>query len=311
LGDSAGAIVMQRAFISGGGSVTYDSNYSAAFFVMMLPYAMMFASRKGLLRWLAIPAVPVLGLGMLKTGSRGGIVALVVLAVCIVIFSDRKSRPKQVLILSIGLAAMLLSPHSELAARLRALVTGEDYNFDAPGGRWEVWSNGMTMLLRRPVVGVGMYAYGIANHDMGGGYTDAHNAYVQIAAELGLPGIAALIVMIVTAFKSALGMRRVNLAILRADPQNERASFAVALSTAALFALIAELTAAAFLSLAYEAMTMFALAVPVGLALNERGVPSAIAAVARSGATRLRGMRPRGATPRMPPQRPPTPAPTS
>jgi len=306
-GNTVSAVVSERAYIAGGGSSTYDSNYSAAFFVMMIPYALMFAGRKGWMRWVGIFGVPILGMAMIKTGSRGGIVAMIVLAVCIIAFADKKTRPKQILILAVCVAAMLALPHNDLTQRIRALITGEDYNFDAKGGRWEVWSNGMQMLIMRPFLGVGMHAFPVADFSLGSGFMDAHNSYVQVAAELGIPGIVAFVMMIAAAFKSVWGMRRSSGAIVRSGQPNEQAAFDLALSTAALCALIAELTAAAFLSLGYEAMTMFALTVPIGLTLTRSRGASALVAAARNGAVRLRGMKPRG-RPASPPQRP---APTS
>ena len=308
LSNGVDAAKLQRSYIAGGGSTTYDANYSAAFFVMMIPYALMFATqKKGMLRWIGIVAVPVLGMGMIKTGSRGGVIAAMVLAICIVIFADKKARPKTIVILAIGFAAMMASPHSELTQRIRTLFTGEDYNFDSKGGRWQIWANGLTMLLQRPVLGVGIGAFPVADQSLGSGYMDAHNSYVQIAAELGFPGITAFIIMILAAFKAVWAMRKSSLAAVRSGQGGEDAQFDLALSTAALCSLIAELTAAAFLSLAYEAMTMLALTVPVGIALLRKPAGAGVVTAARQSVARLRGMRPRP----VPPQPTSNPRPAS
>jgi len=52
------------------------------------------------------------------------------------------------------------------------------------------------------------------------------------------------------------------------DESDDKLAFDRMLATAALCSLIGELTAAIFLSMAYDAMTLFALAVPTGLAMS-------------------------------------------
>jgi O-antigen ligase len=256
-----------RAYIGTAESSTYDSNYTAALFVTMLPYAIMFASRRGKMRWVAFLFVPALALALIKTGSRGGIVAMAVLVASMVFFADKKHRKRQIGILACGVVAMFLAPHAELAQRLQSLVSGDDYNFSAPGGRWEIWGNGLTFLVQHPIAGVGVGAFEVANGTTFGTYLSAHNAWVQIAAELGVVGVGSFIAMIWLAFKFGWWKRR---ALLNVTPlaRGDDYSFDLALITAAICSLIAELTAAMFLSLAYEGMTIFALTVPVALALS-------------------------------------------
>jgi O-antigen ligase len=295
-GDVGGA-VESRAYIAGGGSTTYDANYSAAFFVMMLPYAIMFATRKGPLRWIAIPIVPILATAMIRTGSRGGIIAMGALALSTVIFTNKDKRKLQIAIFAVGIGAMFLAPHSELAARLQSLFSGSDYNFDARDGRWEVWSRGVGMMFSHPVLGVGVGAFIAANGATSGSYVDAHSAFVQIAAELGIIGIATFVVMIAFAFK-AIWRRRRALAAAPIGTSEER-SLDTALATAALCSLVAELTAAAFLSMAYEAMTLFALTVPVALAMANHASATQRSLPARGMASQRRRpqARPVAATP--------------
>jgi O-antigen ligase len=299
LSGNVGGAVESRAYIAGGGSTTYDANYSAAFFVMMLPYAIMFAMRKGPLRWVAIPIIPVLATAMIRTGSRGGIIAMAVLAVSTVVLSEKKDRKLQLILFACGITAMFLAPHSELMARLQALFNGSDYNFDARDGRWEVWSRGIGLMFTHPVLGVGIGAFMPANGATSGSYLDAHSAWVQISAELGVFGIGTLILLVVTAFKTIVARRRALRAAAAQGNQSPELSLDRALATAALCSLIAELTAATFLSMAYEAMTVFALTVPVALALGQRASSASAAAPAP------RALRPGRPRPRQPAAAPP------
>ena len=98
---------------------------------------------------------------------------------------------------------------------------------------------------------------------------------MQIAAELGVGGIVVFAVLIKEALKAAWGRRRALTEIARINP--EAVSLDLALTTASLISLIGLLTAIAFLSMAYDAMTMFALTVPVAMALGgpPLGLPGA------------------------------------
>jgi O-antigen ligase len=265
----AGLSVAGRLYIGGGGSTTYDPNYSAAFFVMALPYALMFAGRRGLMRWVALPIIPCLAVAIIDTGSRGGIVALGVVIVALILFARKKYRVRYFVLVAAGVGAMTLVPHSQLTQRFEDVSNGTDYNFSSRDGRMEVWRRGIGMMEARPLTGVGLRAYDAADGVTSGSYTDAHNAFVQIAAELGVGGIVAFVMAIVTAFRIGLRRRR-DLSKARPEvPENDRA-LASALMTAALCALIADVASDMFLSMAYEAMTLFAIAVPFGLALNAR-----------------------------------------
>jgi O-antigen ligase len=224
---------------------------------------------------------------MIKTGSRGGVIALFVLALCIPIFAEKKQRTMQIVMLAAGLGAMMLAPHSELAARMQSLFSGQDYNLSGGGGRWDVWSTGIRLMFTHPLVGVGIGAFPVADAAVSGQYVDAHNAYVQIAAELGILGIGSLVVMIMTAFKSIQRSRKMLRAMAKAGDASNEVSLDAALATAALCSMIAELSAAMFLSMAYDAMTMFALTVPMALAMTQRS-PGQLRAAVSQGAARVR-----------------------
>jgi O-antigen ligase len=255
-----------RVYIGVGASSTYDPNYSAAFFAMALPYAVMFATRSGKMRWIALPFIPCLAIAIIQTASRGGLVALVVVVATMVFFGNKKHRMKYLAAAVVGISAMTLVPHSQIAQRFSDVSNGTDYNFTARDGRMEVWGRGITMMENRPLTGVGIYAYEAADGVMAGSWMNAHNAFIQIGAELGVGGFVAFVIAIIAGYRAALRRRREESRPARREEQKERA-LGFALINAALCSLIAEITAALFLSMAYEAMTLFAIAVPCGLAM--------------------------------------------
>ena len=274
-----------RLYIGAGGSTTYDPNYSAAFFVMALPYALMFATRPGWMRWIALPIIPCLAVAIINTGSRGGIVAFGVVVLSLILLAKKKHRARYFILVAGGVGAMTFVPHSQLSQRFEDVSNGTDYNFSSRDGRMEVWRRGIAMMESRPITGVGLRAYDAADGVISGSYTDAHNAIVQIAAELGVGGLAAFVTAIVAAFRLGRRRRRELSRPSASIAETDRA-LAAALITAALCALIADIASDMFLSMAYEAMTLFAIAAPCGLALSlTRHAASGDARIARRGAS--------------------------
>jgi hypothetical protein len=251
-----------RAYI-GGSSTTYDSNYSATFFVMALPYAIMFAARPGKLRWPMAALVPALTAALITTGSRGGVVALVAVVLSFLAFSDRRFRKRNAMFLLVGVAVMLLLPKTQLMDRFHELTSGSDYNFESRDGRLAIWRRGLGMMFQHPVLGVGIKAYEMANGLSSGSWMNAHNALVQIGAELGVLGLLAFVVSIASSLRQGLRLRTACSG--STDPLALQTN---QLAAASVTSLVSVVVASLFLSMAFDAMMLFAVAVPSALALS-------------------------------------------
>jgi O-antigen ligase len=273
-----------RMYIGGGSSSTYDPNYTATFFVMVLPYAIMFASRPGRLRWLMAALVPALTGALISTGSRGGIVALATMVLALMGFSDRRFRKRHAAFLVIGVGVMLMMPNSQVIERFQSLTSGGDYNFESRDGRLEIWRRGLGMMFTHPVFGVGIKAYEMASGFATGSWMNAHNALIQIGAELGLIALVAFVTAVVSSIRHGLRVRRAC-----AASNDERVIREGQLATASVTSLVSVFVAAQFLSMAFDAMTLFAIAVPSGLAL---ALKAEEVLSAKKVPTRQRAMRP-------------------
>jgi O-antigen ligase len=272
-----GLSTMGRGFIGSDVSATLDPNASAALFVTMLPYGIFLATRRGRLKTVGIAMIPIFVAGIVRTSSRGGILALGALAIALIAFAPKKRRAVYAGVLVVMVATVFLVPHSGLADRFSDLSGSQDYNFNSRDGRIEIWKRGIGMMLTHPILGVGVRAYEVANGNLAHSWMNAHNSFIQIGAELGVGGLIALITAIVVVFRMAVAARKRTAA--RANGSSDM-EFEHALLTAAICSLVAELAAAMFLSMAYDTMTLFALAVPTGVALHvfrSRRVPGAAA----------------------------------
>lgn len=257
-----------RAFIGTYRSATYDANMSAALFVLALPYAAMLAVGRGWTRWAGIALIPLLIAATLATASRGGVLALMVLGVTTVIFAPKQNRPKYIGLFVLAIAVAPFLPHSGLATRWAEFMQpGGDYNMTSRDGRIEVWKRGIGFMISHPVLGVGVRSYEIAGGTQAHSWVNAHNAFIQVGAELGVGGLVVFVMTIAAALRLALHARR-RLSGSNLAPSDELGR---SLVTAAFSALIAVIASAMFLSMAYDAITLFALAVPTGLALSLRG----------------------------------------
>jgi O-antigen ligase len=146
----------------------------------------------------------------------------------------------------------------------------EDYNTTTETGRVKIWERGMGYMASNPVLGVGAANFpvaegtispmaGRAEYGRGVRWGAAHNSFVQIGAELGVPGLVCFVGAIIAAL---LALRRAAGAALRVG----RAALGVSrLAQSIMAALIGFTVGGLFLSLGYSDMLYTLLALAVGL----------------------------------------------
>ena len=174
------------------------------------------AGRRIAVRLFAAAGLVVLTLGFVWSGSRGGFIALAAVAVFVVLrfsaiplrwrlFADgaRRRRPARH-----GERSVLAADgHDRVGRRLQP---------HGGIGRLQIWSRGIGYMMDNPVFGVGPGNFQTAEgtlspfaerqqYGVGVRWNAPHNSFVQIGAELGLPGLALYIAVIASAFH---GLRR-------------------------------------------------------------------------------------------------------
>ncbi|RWX49804.1 O-Antigen ligase [Candidatus Electrothrix marina] len=145
----------------------------------------------------------------IKTGSRGGLIGLFIVA--FILFFTHWSPLKitqRLVVLVILIVAVITNLDKIDTDRFSSLLNPEDdYNLTSEEGRIAIWTRGVRMTLSHPLTGVGVECFpravGLQRKEEGGDQTmkwqAPHNAYVQVAAEMGVPGFLVLLVMIVNA----------------------------------------------------------------------------------------------------------------
>jgi O-antigen ligase len=185
------------------------------------------------IRFISLITLPLLTIAFLSAGSRGPLVALVVAATLLMVFSlagDRKaSRRMPLLMVGAVLAIAIASQVAPGAGfdRAASIFVGGDPTTDESNGRSALWGVALQAFLERPAIGLG--TGGFSAVDPANVYP--HNLFLEAAAEWGVVGL-----LLVAAIIGA-GVVAVVQGIRRSHAPSDRAP-AVLAGTLLAFALV-------------------------------------------------------------------------
>jgi hypothetical protein len=160
--------------------------------------------------WLASPAaspllltaaaVAVMGIAVVTTTSRSGLIALFASTLLLAVWMTARQPSKARKVVTAGYVAALLTVAASWGQIDRVLTRFERAPEDP---RLQIWQDTLQVIHDFPLTGTGLNTYGIAmlhyqqKADFGTRNIEAHNDYLQLAAEGGLLlGIPALIVLL-------------------------------------------------------------------------------------------------------------------
>jgi O-antigen ligase len=262
---------------------TYDPNASASLFVLVVPFALLLASRGGIWQWLWFGSALILAGAVMKTGSRGGMLGMALITPWLLYVAPRRRRVLYIGGVVLGVILVVATMSETQRGRFASIFSpSEDYNMTFREGRIEVWKRGLGYMATNPVLGVGVEGFPFAEGTLAGkvnvgygiGYTAAHNSFIQIGAELGVLGLATFVVMWILSAQAAWRVRTETLR-RAAELPPPVAEQEVGLANACIGGLIGTITTGFFLSLAYDPIVLFIVAACAGLVI---GSPFATAA---------------------------------
>jgi O-antigen ligase len=249
----------------------YDANDFATFVVTAMPMALylIHRGRAGYQRVLGVIALALLTIGFVRSGSRGGFLALLAVVVFVNV-GYRAIRLRWRVIATAVVALVVLATASERYwTQMSTITSDSDYNRSDETGRIKIWQRGIGYMLQYPVFGVGANNFNTAEgtlspfaqrQQLGRGvkWNAAHNSYIQVGAELGIPGLMMFVGIIATAF-AALRRSSRRGGVARTGNAGPELTQAISAS------LIGFVVGACFLSLAYSEIlfTLLALAVAI------------------------------------------------
>lgn len=254
----------------------YDSNDFATYAVTALPLGLYFASsdRRLLMRITAWLGIVVLALGFVWSGSRGGFLAfLAVIAYFLLRYTTVKRSWRWSAVVSISVVFMATAGDKYWTRISTVLRPSEDYNLTDEHGRMRLWRRGLGYVIAHPVLGVGAGNFPraegtisplVGRQPRGRGlkWGQPHNSYVQVAAELGVPGFLIYVAFLASVF----GALRALPAVVGPGPPSGRAPLRNARLAQSLTAgLIGFAVGSFFLTLAYQDMLYTLAGIAVGL----------------------------------------------
>jgi putative inorganic carbon (HCO3(-)) transporter len=240
----------------------YDSNDFATYALTALPLGVYFAlTSKRLLRYVAIAGIAVLLLGFVWTGSRGGFLALLaVVAYFLLRYTTVRRSWRWSTVVAIAVLATATVGDKYWTRISTVFRPTQDYNLTEEQGRMQIWRRGVGYMLAHPVLGVGAGNFPRAEGTISPlverqprgrslKWGPPHNSYVQVFAELGVPGFIIFAAFFISVFRAL------------AAPPAGRARLAHTLTAS----LIGFAVGSFFLTLAYNDMLYTLAAIAVGL----------------------------------------------
>ena len=268
------AVVMSRFDLGAGDAwrlghlYYYDANDFATFAVTALPFGIYFlhAGWTRTIRLFALAGLALLTLGFVWSGSRGGFIAL--FAVVVYVVARFSAIPLRWRLSATALVAvtLLTTASDQYWQQMSTITSDTDYNHTSETGRLQIWHRGIGYMLDNPILGVGPGNFATAEGTLsplaerqmwgiGVRWNAPHNSFVQIAAELGVPGLALYLAVIVSAFRA---LRRAT----------------TPLTPALTASLLGFVVGSFFLSLSYSEMLYTLVALSVGMQKVTCALPS-------------------------------------
>ena len=170
-------------------STLENPNLFGAYLLMMVSLFLPFLLRekKGKRKWILFVILLGLLLCLALTYSRGAWMSLAAIVLGLALFYDKRFG-----LLFLLVPVVLAVYHGQIAERFLSLFSGEDTSVDL---RFALWESTRAMIEEHPLLGVGWGTYFLAYPDYnffiqeaGVLIFHAHNMYLNMPAEVGIPG---------------------------------------------------------------------------------------------------------------------------
>jgi O-antigen ligase len=175
-------------------SVGFFRNYLTFAHVLIIPLGFALVSRE---RWMRLGAVPLLALALVFSTARGAWIAALAMALGALV-AGRGAATRILVLVGVGVFAVAMSPG--LRQQILPALTSAEMNT----GRLEIWRANLDIVHDHPILGLGFGRYQRAarpyylRHPDADRRSHAHNNFLQIAAEAGLVGLAAFMLVFAT-----------------------------------------------------------------------------------------------------------------
>lgn len=257
------------------GGIFGNPNDLAAALNMLIPLAVTLAMMSAsAARLFYIACALALTGGVIVTFSRGGFLTLIALAGVMMWKFGRGRREKVILAATIAFVVLATAVPVRYHVRLVSIFDHSQDTVGSAQNRSALLKQGVDLAIRNPIVGIGMGNY----HIYSIGEKVAHNGYVETAAELGMFGLIAYLVLILAPLR---GLARIERATLGAKTAADLETRNLSIGLQAV--LVAYMVASFFLSIQYLWYLYYAAGYAVALKLIQAAEKSVQAPDQRPG----------------------------
>ena len=244
-----------RLALSWGGTIA-NSNDLAAHLLLVLPFLLFFAIKpatSSLIRLIALLGIAIGIYQVLHTGSRGGLVALTVTTLFVLVTGTAKQRTAIAIVAPLALIALLSLIPSSTWKRLMSFSesgTASEEAMESSEAREYLFRQSVVYTIHRPIFGVGPGQFSsyegstVTSQGLRGNWHETHNTYTQVSSECGIPALIFYVLVLVSTFQLLAKIRKT--ATAAGKQEIVTAVFCITIS------LVAFSVATAFVSFAYR-----------------------------------------------------------
>jgi len=201
------------------GGVFGNPNDLATSLVLLVPLAVMLGMRKrGAVRLTYLGFAVILGVAVIFTFSRGGFLGLVACGSVLLWRLARQHAVATVLSTVLLIGVFLATMPVGYSARLTSMFDSSSDPTGSIDARRDLLNRALDLAIRHPIIGLGMGNF----HYFSIQEQKAHNSYLEIAAELGVTGLIAYLIMLFAPFRS---LRRIERATAQSNDPLGREKF--------------------------------------------------------------------------------------
>ncbi len=196
----------------GGSGIAGNPNDLALMLNLVIPMAavMMMSARSATGRWLAAATLVLDAAAVVVTFSRAGFLTLATTLVLFVFWLvRRRAAGTAAVLLLAGLFALPYLPRG-YADRLSTITDMAADRTGSAAGRWNDYQVALGVVAHNPIIGVGIGQDVLAMNEYRGvsDWISVHNAFLQYAVDLGVPGLLLFLWLYVMCLRSARAVER-------------------------------------------------------------------------------------------------------
>lgn len=189
--------IMSR--LSGAPSDVINPNGLAFVILTIIPFLFVMYSRNNIWKLFTLAIGPAAVYALYLTGSRSGMLGLVIIV--LTLWGRSAKKIQMGLVLLLGCLFVLPLVEGNYKDRYLSIFSSETKNFRTADGRIAGISRDLGVAMRRPLTGFGLGTSREANANFGAKDQVSHNVYTETFQELGIIGLILLVQVMISIVK--------------------------------------------------------------------------------------------------------------